>query len=81
MVSSFHKPSLRLELLQFALRLDDASLWSVDRLAGALELAEQVAVGVPRVSSFGELPTPAKSRRDTTFEDPGAGEEVGAPLY
>ena len=81
LVSSFHKPSLRLELLQFALRLDDASLWSVDRLAGALELAEQVAVGVPRVSSFGELPTPAKSRRDTTFEDPGAGEEFGAPLY
>ena len=55
LASSFHRPSLRLELLQFVLGLEDAAAWSVDRLAGALELAERVVVAMPRQSSFQEL--------------------------
>ena len=35
--------------------LEDAAAWSVDRLAGALELAERVVVAMPRQSSFQEL--------------------------
>ena len=37
------------------LGLEDAAAWSVDRLAGALELAERVVVAMPRRSSSREL--------------------------
>ena len=46
LVSSFHAPCLRLELLQFVLHLD-SSVWSVDRLAQSR--AERM--GTPRRAS------------------------------
>ena len=64
LASSFHRPSLRLELLQFVLGLEDAAAWSVDRLAGALELAERVVVAMPRQSSFQELEAVSPGRLD-----------------
>ena len=64
LASSFHRPSLRLELLQFVLGLEDAAAWSVDRLAGALELAERVVVAMPRQSSFQELEAVSPRRPD-----------------
>ena len=42
LLTSCHTPCLRLELLQFILHLDDAVVWTRDRLMGALELAEEV---------------------------------------
>ena len=50
--------------MQFVLGLEDAAAWSVDRLAGALELAERVVVAMPRQSSFQELEAVSPGRLD-----------------
>ena len=82
LASSFHRPSLRLELLQFVLGLEDAAAWSVDRLAGALELAERVVVAMPRQSSFQELEglTDLKRPDRGVVDDCSYGDAVTPPL-